>query len=904
MAKLEIEIGANNKQLKDALKDVETALGKTGVAVDKLDAKTTKHFKKVTEDSRLYKQLSARLTEMRKNAQDVGAQFGVNSFQFEKASKAVQNLDARLKGIDGALGSYTRNVGNYKDALSSSNPVAMEFNRIIQDAPFGIQGVGNNIQQLTANFAQYAQSVKASYAEQGKTISGFGILKGAIGGMLSPLNLLTLGVSLATAGWTLYEKWSQKANKAEEEKAKALKNSKKGLDEYVSTLSTAQQIQVNGARNAQQELTNLRILFDVYRNGNNTLEQRKKAYDQLRQLAPEKFLKFESDATKILDSDYKELTKSILESAKARAGAAVISEKMQRSFVNSFKIEELTLTYEQLRAEEEILKKKREAFRLNKGTREMSGAEAQLKKQENALYEKQVELATQLKNIRTDDRKIAEQVRSITEQINTSMNNGGSLVDVQGSTTSGGTTSGGTTIATSPAQPLLDLADVSGLDGIDKQLKEVENRFDNFFKKQEARAEKNKNNRKLLAEISTENEKAQVAKQVIIDNLKAKEAQRVAEIIQKSNERTFIAEIEGREQALEKSRLSYEAELKMVQGNQDAITAIQANALADRDRINKEWDDKQAQDVEKRRQLEIGYFDEINKLATDNFTQNDNLSKRGRERIEKELKDRLDKIKDFFIKLEELYKNDPAMQGVLKAMQLQVEGVLTTNATTAKSPRFDVDNGTAQAIQRFQTDFIGALQNITNQGEGLLLGLGKSFTSMFDDVFKNQLNQAFNDLVSGVKVDIKSIGGALTSMLGNLVSGLSKPTSAVGQGIGGALSGAGAGLMAGTALGLKTGNPIGAIIGAGIGLLSGIFSASKAKKQEELQKKQVALQEQQLAEQKRANALAYTSNIIGQMTRDGLVTAIERDAYGDLKVKIEGKDLVLAYDRTKSSQKR
>lgn len=895
MAKLEIEITGNNKQLKDALKDVENALGQTGVAVDKLDAKTTKHFKKVTEDSRLYKQLSARLVEMRKNAQDVGAQFGVNSFQFERASKSVQELDARLKGIDGALGSYTRNVGNYKDALSSSNPVAMEFNRIIQDAPFGIQGVGNNIQQLTANFAQYAQSVKASYAEQGKTISGFGILKGAIGGMLSPLNLLTLGISLATSGWTLYEKWSQKANKA-------TKDAKKGTDDYISSLSQLRQVQVQGQANAQGELTSLRALWSIYRDTNQTLDTRKKAYAEMQSKWPSHFGNLTSEESQLEKNKaaYDRLTSSIIANATALAASDKIKENQSRRLTNTEKKLDLE---NQLLKEQQILAKnianatgQRAAASAGVGAAGGQGVAAL----QEASEARQAAIKKQIADLNTDSKLLEQRNKKLEDVYKANTITG--LTDPEKPKGSGG--GGGTTVATSTVQPLLDMADVSGLDGLDKQIKEVENRFDNFFKKQEARAVKNKNNRKLLAEIATENEKAQVAKQVIIDNLKAKEAQRVSEIIEKSKERTFIAEIEGREQALEKSRLSYEAELKMVQGNQDAITAIKANASIDRDRINKEWDDKQAQEIEKRRQLEIGYFDEINKLATDNFTQNDNLSKRGRERIEKELKDRLDKIKDFFIKLEELYKNDPAMQGVLKAMQLQVEGVLTTNATTAKSPRFDVDNGTAQAIQRFQTDFIGALQNITNQGDGLLLGLGKSFTSMFDDVFKNQLNQAFNDFIQTGKISFKGLGGSLTSMLGNLISGLSKPTSGIGQGIGGALSGAGAGIMAGTALGLKTGNPLGAIIGAGIGLLSGIFSAAKAKKQEELQKKQVALQEQQLAEQKRANALAYTSNIIGQMTRDGLVTAIERDAYGDLKVKIEGKDLVLAYDRTKSSQKR
>src|SRR5690606_19533302 len=36
--------------------------------------------------------------------------------------------------------------------VRGSNTVAMEFNRIIQDAPFGMMGIGNNVQQLAGNF--------------------------------------------------------------------------------------------------------------------------------------------------------------------------------------------------------------------------------------------------------------------------------------------------------------------------------------------------------------------------------------------------------------------------------------------------------------------------------------------------------------------------------------------------------------------------------------------------------------------------------------------------------------------------------------------------------------------------------------------------------------------------------
>lgn len=65
-----------------------------------------------------YQQLSKELDNLRAKAKDAGATFGTNSQQFKDASKPVQELDEKLKGIDQTLGQSQRNVGNYKNAIS------------------------------------------------------------------------------------------------------------------------------------------------------------------------------------------------------------------------------------------------------------------------------------------------------------------------------------------------------------------------------------------------------------------------------------------------------------------------------------------------------------------------------------------------------------------------------------------------------------------------------------------------------------------------------------------------------------------------------------------------------------------------------------------------------------------
>lgn len=82
-------------------------------------ARQDRETRNTNENIRAYAALSAQLTRLRKNAQDVGVQFGVNSRQFREAAKEVVNLDRKLKDIDNRLGVNNRNVGNYFNSFKS-----------------------------------------------------------------------------------------------------------------------------------------------------------------------------------------------------------------------------------------------------------------------------------------------------------------------------------------------------------------------------------------------------------------------------------------------------------------------------------------------------------------------------------------------------------------------------------------------------------------------------------------------------------------------------------------------------------------------------------------------------------------------------------------------------------------
>lgn len=95
-------------------------------------------------------------------------------------------------------------------------------------------------------------------------------------------------------------------------------------------------VDLEGTKNAQADLTNLKLLYTAYQSANVPLEQRKKAYSQLQEAYPAYFgsLKFEEKASSATASAYQKLTSQILASARARAASDKISkieiEKLDR----------------------------------------------------------------------------------------------------------------------------------------------------------------------------------------------------------------------------------------------------------------------------------------------------------------------------------------------------------------------------------------------------------------------------------------------------------------------------------------------------------------------------------------------------------------------------------------------
>ncbi len=83
----------------------------------------------------------------------------------KSVNKAEKNIKRFEKASSGSLKKFektsvgaSKGVSKLQKSTANANPTLQEFSRVIQDAPFGIQGVGNNITQLAGNFGNLQKS--------------------------------------------------------------------------------------------------------------------------------------------------------------------------------------------------------------------------------------------------------------------------------------------------------------------------------------------------------------------------------------------------------------------------------------------------------------------------------------------------------------------------------------------------------------------------------------------------------------------------------------------------------------------------------------------------------------------------------------------------------------------------
>lgn len=507
--------------------------------------------------------------------------------------------------------------------------------------------------------------------------------------------------------------------------------------------------------------------------------------------------------------------------------------------------------------------------------------------------------------------------------------------------------------ANSFAKKLIDLSnesEKSTLNEYESELKSITDKYeaarreaDLFFKKSRSVNVNGQNlNKSGVIGLINENEAREVNALIVKDAQQTQEE--ITQIYANAGVK-FKQTLESETAAVEER---YRKEIQAAQDNYPKVIALTQAKFQELQNLN----DKYVNDFNEK---QADLYRKIQDLTEKDFTDNVSLSRRTTDVINRQMDERIKKVSEYYEILKLAYSATPGAATGLNVLQAINTGSIAQKGNEAKNPALKIFNeDLKRGIQNFANDFIQSLQNISsirdkradieasyeqqiaaatsdNQRrilEGLKrieLQANSTFSSIATSIFSSlsrNLGDVFGkQLIDKIGVSTKAASDKLgfdlsaaiagANLVGGLVSGLTKKTSGTGQGIGGAITGAATGagvaIATGAALGAPAG-PIGIAIGAGIGLLVGAVGGILGAKKE--REKQRLLAEQQLEEQRkqtellRKSALAYSSQIIGQMSNQGIVTGVDRNATGDIVFRIQGRDLVATVDGQRARQNR
>lgn len=216
---------------------------------------------------------------------------------------AVQNAGAKIRTLPNVTGQATSTLTN--------------FSRVVQDAPFGLIGIANNIDPLISSF----QQLKATTGTTG------GAFKALVGQLAGPagiaLAISTVTSLLITFGDKLFT--TSKATQKVASDADKLKDSINGIFAETAKEATA----VNG-------------FLGILRNETETRERKLAAIKELQQIQPQIFsgLKLEGEAVVGLDNAYK----NYLENLKTVIAVKIKQAQLEQLIEKQLKLQGVTLT--------------------------------------------------------------------------------------------------------------------------------------------------------------------------------------------------------------------------------------------------------------------------------------------------------------------------------------------------------------------------------------------------------------------------------------------------------------------------------------------------------------------------------------------------------------------------------
>jgi hypothetical protein len=299
------------------IKDLQSAISKAKATLKSFESETATDSEKSNVGFRrkigLIEQLTAKAKALKVSLSQATNEKQIAAFnaELEQTNQELARLNALGKSFGGTA---VQSFDNLKRSAGAASGAAISFGRIIQDAPFGIIGVANNIQNFGEQFVALGD----------KSTSTAGKLKLFFSALITPSNLAILAVSGLTAAWQAY-------NLGVFDSLFATESLSKKLKEISDNTKSA-------TANASVELTKVEALRTTIEDETLSRDKRLKAVNKLIEVYPELFSL--ADREKLLNGQlvesYDILTKAILAKAKASIAEQELPELVkQKEIVDS-----------------------------------------------------------------------------------------------------------------------------------------------------------------------------------------------------------------------------------------------------------------------------------------------------------------------------------------------------------------------------------------------------------------------------------------------------------------------------------------------------------------------------------------------------------------------------------------
>lgn len=260
----------------------------------------------------------------------------------------IQKQDAEVKKLNATIGNFKPNVGNYKSGFDG---LGMSIAQLTREAPAfansmqtGFMAISNNLPIFADQINMLKERNKQLNAEGIKTPS---IFKSVLSSFLSWNTLISVGITLLTVFGKDIVTFIGNLFKTKSA-IESVKKAQEGLNDVYKT----------AAKDASDEIGKLETFYKISQNKNRSLEDRKKAVDQLQLQFPKHFKNLTDEEILIGKGRdaYIAQRVAIMELARTKVVQSKIDESVTKQLENEMELEKLTTK------NSELIKKRSEAL--------------------------------------------------------------------------------------------------------------------------------------------------------------------------------------------------------------------------------------------------------------------------------------------------------------------------------------------------------------------------------------------------------------------------------------------------------------------------------------------------------------------------------------------------------------